>query len=113
MKTKKATHLTAGGLAMAAAVFSVSAVESAYLTAGRSPAFSVAATSEPTAMPGAKPASPTPPKKEETIHAPVTPVPAESRTPEEAAARAADPKDPSGALIVQPPLGSGAPGKPR
>ena len=33
--------------------------------------------------------------------------PAESRTAEEASARAADPKDPSGALIV-PPLGSGA-----
>jgi hypothetical protein len=32
----------------------------------------------------------------------VQPVPAESRTPEEAAKRAADPKDPSGALIIEP-----------
>jgi hypothetical protein len=32
----------------------------------------------------------------------VQPAPAESRTPEEASKRAADPKDPSGALIVEP-----------
>jgi hypothetical protein len=50
----------------------------------------------------------TPPPREapaakESTRAPVQPVPAESRTPEEAAKRAADPKDPSGALIVEPP----------
>jgi len=39
----------------------------------------------------------------ESNRAPVQPAPAESRTPEEAAKRAADPKDPSGALIVEPP----------
>jgi len=37
------------------------------------------------------------------VRAPVQPVPVESRTPEEAAKRAADPKDPSGALIIEPP----------
>ena len=49
----------------------------------------------------------TPPVREapgakESNRAPVQPVPAESRTPEEAAKRAADPKDPSGALIIEP-----------
>src|SRR4051812_7475549 len=38
----------------------------------------------------------------ESTQAPVQPAPAESRTPEEAAKRAADPKDPSGALIIEP-----------
>ena len=43
-----------------------------------------------------------PPGAKESSRGPVQPVPAESRTPEEAAKRAADPKDPSGALIVEP-----------
>jgi hypothetical protein len=42
-------------------------------------------------------------KKPESVKAPVQPAPAESRTPEEATKRAADPKDPSGALIIEPP----------
>lgn len=55
-----------------------------------------AATQEPReAAPPAKGAK-------ESVRAPVQPTPAESRTPEEAAKRAADPKDPSGALIVEP-----------
>jgi hypothetical protein len=54
------------------------------------------------AKPAATPAPQAPAAKEST-RAPVQPVPAESRTPEEAAKRAADPKDPSGALIVEPP----------
>jgi hypothetical protein len=49
--------------------------------------------------------------KKESAQPPVTPTPTESRTPEEASQRAADPKDPSGALIIAPPIGSGAPGK--
>ena len=49
------------------------------------------------------------PKKEST-RPPAKPAPAESRTPEEAAARAADPKDPSGAIIIKAPAGTG--GKP-
>ena len=56
------------------------------------------------------PPGPPEPQKKESVRAPVKPAPAESRTPEEAAARAADPKDPSGALIIQKPAASG--GKP-
>jgi hypothetical protein len=47
-------------------------------------------------------------KQKESARPPATPAPAESRTPEEAAARAADPKDPSGALIIKGPAGTGA-----
>lgn len=43
------------------------------------------------------------PKQKESARPPAKPVPAESRTPEEAASRAADPKDPSGALIIKGP----------
>ena len=43
-------------------------------------------------------------KKPESAHPPVQPAPAESRTPEEATKRAADPRDPSGALIIAPPI---------
>ena len=43
-----------------------------------------------------------PPAAKESVRTPVQPAPAESRTPEEAAKRAADPKDPSGALIIAP-----------
>ena len=118
MNIKKASHKTVAGLAMTAAVLFVSAVESAYLSAGRPAGFTVAATSDPLPMPGAKPATPAPlkkeePRKEESIHAPVKAAPAESSTPAEASQRAADPKDPSGALIMEPPLGPGAPGKQR
>jgi hypothetical protein len=57
------------------------------------------------AVPPAKeaPAVKDAPGAKESVRAPVQPVPAESRTPEEAAKRAADPKDPSGALIIEPP----------
>src|SRR5688572_11551396 len=54
------------------------------------------------------PPGPPEPKKKESTRPPVKPAPAEARTPEEAAARAADPKDPSGALIIQKPAGTGA-----
>ena len=56
------------------------------------------------AAPPAKeiPAAKDAPGAKESVRAPVQPVPAESRTPEEAAKRAADPKDPSGALIIEP-----------
>ena len=56
------------------------------------------------------PPGPPEPQKKESTRPPVKPAPAEARTPEEAAARAADPKDPSGALIIQKPAGPG--GKP-
>jgi hypothetical protein len=48
------------------------------------------------------------PKQKESARAPVKPTPVESRTAEEAATRAADPKDPSGALIIKEPAGTGA-----
>ena len=63
----------------------------------------VAATVDAPARSSAAPEANTPSKKEESTRAPVQPAPAESRTPEEAAKRAADPKDPSGALILAPP----------
>ena len=56
------------------------------------------------------PPGPPQPKQKESVRPPVKPAPTESRTPEEAAQRAADPKDPSGALIIQKPIGTG--GKP-
>ncbi len=42
--------------------------------------------------------------RQDTTQAPVRVAPAESRTPEEASARAADPKDPSGAIIIKVPI---------
>jgi hypothetical protein len=48
------------------------------------------------------------PKQKESARPPVKPAPAEPGTPEAAAARAADPKDPSGALIIRAPAGTGA-----
>ena len=55
---------------------------------------------EPIAAP-AKPESSKPASGKESSQAPVKPVPAESRTQEDATARAADRKDPSGALIIE------------
>ncbi len=57
--------------------------------------------------------SPVPPGAKESTRPLPKPAPAESRTPEEASLRAADPRDPSGALIVKPPLGHDTPPKPR
>ena len=47
------------------------------------------------------------PKQKESARPLAKPRPSESRTPEEAAARAADPKDPSGALIIREPARTG------
>jgi len=44
--------------------------------------------------------------KEESGRAPVIVAPQQPRTREEATRRAADPTDPSGALIIEPPAGS-------
>ena len=56
----------------------------------------------------AKPEAPAP-KQTNSAPSPANPGLAESRTPEEAAsARAADPKDPSGAIIIKVPAGTGA-----
>lgn len=56
------------------------------------------------APPNPQPSEP----KEKESGPPAKPAPAESRTPEEAARRAADPKDPSGALIIEKPIGAGS-----
>jgi cytoskeletal protein RodZ len=48
------------------------------------------------------------PKQKESARPPEKPAPAEPGTPEAAAARAADPKDPSGALIIREPARTGA-----
>jgi hypothetical protein len=109
MDTKRASHVTAGGIAMAGAVLFASAVASAHLSAGPSAALRLAAeTGEPARARVPIPAV-DPPKKGESAQPEVKPVPAESRTPEEAAARAADPKDPSGAIIVAPAAGKTKP----
>lgn len=42
--------------------------------------------------------------RKEANRAPVTPVPAEFRTPEQATQHAADPKTPTGAIIIKPPI---------
>jgi hypothetical protein len=90
------THVDATRLRIVAAAFGLSAA----LCMFASPPAAAA-------DPMSKPAASSDPKKDESVHPPVKPAPAESRTPEEAAARAADRKDPSGALIIGPPLTSG------
>jgi len=77
---------------------------------------------EPTSAQGVKDIAPSelkiaPPKSQpsnarekESAHPPAQPAPAEARTQEDAVKRAADPKDPSGALIIEKP--PGAAGKP-
>jgi len=45
-----------------------------------------------------------PESKKETNRAPVTPVPAEFRTPEQAMQHAADPKTPTGAIVIKSPM---------
>ena len=67
----------------------------------------------PAPQPQKKEAVPPPPGAKESTRPPTKPAPAESRTPEEASARAADPKDPSGALIIKPPVGTDTPAKTR
>lgn len=58
----------------------------------------------PAALQSAEPQAKDPESKKESTRAPVKPVPGESRTPEEASQRAADPKAPTGALIIKPPV---------
>ena len=52
----------------------------------------------------AEPQARDPESKKETNRAPVTPVPAEFRTPEQATQHAADPKTPTGAIVIKPPI---------
>ena len=89
MDAKLAHRLTTIGASIAAAIIFGACAPTPPLAAA-------AAASEP-AIPETKP--------KESVRPPVKPVPVESKTPEEATSRAADPKDPSGALIVPPPVG--------
>jgi hypothetical protein len=111
MNMKSASQMTACGIALTGAVFFASVVESAHLRPALSSGSWQIAATVPTPAPEVPNREQE--KKQESAHPPVKAAPAESRTPEEAAARAADPKDPSGALIVEPPLGAGSPAKPR
>lgn len=58
----------------------------------------------PAALQSAEPQAKDPESRKESTRAPVTPVPAEFRTPEQASRHAADPKTPTGAIVVNPPL---------
>lgn len=58
----------------------------------------------PAALQSAEPQAPDPESKKESTRAPVTPAPAEFRTPEQATQHAADPKTPTGAIIIKPPI---------
>lgn len=108
MNTKLMRHLTAIGIAMAGAALFAACAETARVTgqpqAGSSQSAAPAAAASERSTPEAK--------QKESVRPPVNPAPGESKTPEEAAARAADPKDPSGALIVLPPAGKDSPRKP-
>lgn len=85
------------GLAVAAGCASTAGVNAAVaMQSGQS-----AAAAEPVMRVPAD-APPAETKKPESARPPVQPAPAESRTPEEASKRAADPRDPSGALIIAP-----------
>lgn len=69
-----------------------------------SPAHTAQTTANEVSAATKEPRDAAPPSKgaKESVRAPVQPTPVESKTPEEAAKRAADPKDPSGALIIEP-----------
>ena len=87
------------GFAIAGTGLSVSAAETTLPSAE----------SETTATPKAPPSESESSKaKQESPRPVVEPTPAESRTPEEASAHAADPRDPSGALIIKTPGAAGA-----
>src|SRR5258706_10278048 len=104
MDANLARKLPATGISIATAFFFAACAQTPPLTgqpeAGSSqPAATAAASAAPTAEE----------KLKESVRPPVKPLPVESKTPEEAASRAADPKDPSGALIVLPPVGKDVP----
>lgn len=108
MNTKLMRHLTATGISMAGAALFAACAQTAPVTGqprvGSSQSAATAAAASEPSTPEAK--------QKESGRPPVKPSPVESKTPEEATARAADPKDPSGALIVLPPAGKDSPRKP-
>ena len=92
-------RMVAAELATAAVVLGACAVESGSIV---QPA---AAPTERAAVPrSTETLAQDPESKKESTRPPVAPVPAESRTPEKATQRAADPKAPTGALIIKPPI---------
>lgn len=58
----------------------------------------------PAALQSAEPPAPDPESKKESTRAPATPMPSEFRTPEQAIQHATDPKTPTGAIIIKPPV---------
>jgi len=88
-------RITAAELAIAATMLGACAMGNGSLD--RLPAPTAA--SQSTETPAREPES-----KKESIRAPAVPVPPEYRTPEQAARHAADPKTPTGALIIKPPI---------
>jgi len=104
MDANLARKLTTTGNSIAAAIIFVACAQTPPL-AGQPQADS----SQPAATAAASAAPTAEEKLKESVRPPVKPVPVESKTPEEAASRAADPKDPSGALIVPPPIGKDIP----
>ena len=105
MNTKLMRYLRTTGISIAGAALFAACAENAPVTGQPRVGSSQSA--------GASDPSPSESKQKESVRPPVRPAPAESKTPEEAAARAADPKDPSGALIVLPPAGKDSPRKPQ
>lgn len=109
MKMKSLWQLTAIGIPLLAGVaFSVGAAldtaAPAQEAASVAPLIAQATAPAPAGDSNADPKKKVEPKKKAAARAPVTPVPAEIATPEEASQHAADPKAPTGALIIKPPL---------
>lgn len=111
MNGKVMRQMTAIGIAMAGGSYNALSIESAPITIQPPSEFwrSVAAT-ESAIPPAAEPSTPEPKKEKSKGPAP-KPAVVESLTPEEATDRAADPKAPSGALIIKPPIRKDPPAK--
>ena len=103
MESKLECNLTTTGISIAVAVVFAACAQTP------PPAGHLQGSSQPAATTVASEPSTPETKLKESVRPPVKPVPVESKTPEEAASRAADPKDPSGALIVPPPVGKDVP----
>jgi hypothetical protein len=111
MNRKLMWRAAASGIAIAGAPLGALSVESAPIAIQPQPEFPLsAAPSKPAISPASAPSRQEPKKNKSKRSAPKPkPVIVESLTPEEATARAADPKAPSGALIVKPLEGKGPP----
>lgn len=114
MNVKVMLYMTAIGIAIAGAPLAALSVESAPIaTEPRSEFLRSAAAAEPAIPPASESSTPEPEKKKKSKRPAPKPKPvAVELTEEEATARAADPKAPSGALIVKPPERKGPAAKP-